>query len=548
MGKTLRQFAIRCAMLLVLATATARAEDQESDFFPSVEPSVIVEIDSDDTLINAHTISSANASSAIDGKTPASPVASAAPQSPPKKPTPPAFPGPKTLPATGPYKVLFFENDFSYKKDPNHDYVFGEELKGMQSELFGIPLLISTGGEIRQRHMHEANRLRPGGPANLDYDLWRWRHYIDAQCGDFRLYFEGINADSFGSTAPDQAIDVNRWDIQNFFADWTFLRNDWGTHTARYGRQELVFGRQRLISPLDWANTRRNFEGGRYMLKGDSYRFDAFCTHPVNSATGYQPVADFGSHFDQPNHHVWFSGAYYTYTGMKDTVVDVYWLWLDTTNLPDAGKPGGSRHTIGSRYGRLFPRDNGERVWNLDAEGGIQTGHDAGTGVLAGFFAYNVGHQWKSLPMSPRLSHDFYYGSGQGGSSGTNNTFNTLFPLGHAYWALSDNFTGQNLFDYAVQGDIKPTKKTTLTSAYHWLALASTNDKAYNVAGLPVGTAQNGRDLGTACDLYGSYAFNPNFDIQMGYSWFWYGNFIDAQPATRRNDATQFYVQTSLRY
>ena len=63
---------------------------------------------------------------------------------------------------------------------------------------------------------------------------------------------------------------------------------------------------------------------------------------------------------------------------------------------------------------------------------------------------------------------------------------------------------------------------------------------------MPVGTPGNGRDVGQALDLYGYYAFNPNFDIQLGYSWFWYGQYIDN--VAPRGDATQFYVQTSFRY
>lgn len=197
-------------------------------------------------------------------RTAPSPSASATPP----KPAPPIFPGPKTLPPTGPWKLLFFENDFSYKKDPQHSWLLGEDLKDLQFECLESPLTISTGGEIRHRYMHEDNRLRPGGPVHADYNLWRWRHYVDACWGDLRIYGEGIEADSFGSTAPDQAIDVNRWDLLNLFVDYTFLRDAQGTHTLRYGRQELVFGRQRLVSPLDWANTRRNFEGARYMLRG----------------------------------------------------------------------------------------------------------------------------------------------------------------------------------------------------------------------------------------------------------------------------------------
>ncbi|MDX1967573.1 MAG: alginate export family protein [Planctomycetaceae bacterium] len=468
-----------------------------------------------------------------------------------KKPAaPPAFPGPKTLPPTGPYKALFFQNDFSYKKDPKHDYVFGEELKDMQSELFGETLTISTGGEIRHRYMKEDNRLRPGGPIDADNQLWRWRHYVDAKYGDVRVYFEGIDAESFGNEAPDQAIDVNRWDIQNLFVDVLFHEGELGKHMLRYGRQELLFGRQRLVSPLDWANTRRNFEGFRYLLKGSDFTLDAFLVRPVNSATGFNSVAEFDNKFDTPNDRVDFAGTYYSYTGRKNTVLDLYWLYLDT-QIEDPTRPDGQRHTLGSHWSYLYPITDGcgneLRVWDFDAEGGFQVGDDNREDVFAGFLTTIGGHTWKKAPWTPRLSGLFYYGSGdRAAGSGQNNTFDVLFPLGHAYWAISDNLAGQNLMDYSLQADVRPTKKTALTSAVHWFNLASDGDVLYNVAGAPVGTPGNGRDVGQALDLYGYYAFNPNFDIQAGYSWFWYGQYIDA--TAPRGDATQFYVQTSLRY
>jgi hypothetical protein len=194
----------------------------------------------------------------------------------------------------------------------------------------------------------------------------------------------------------------------------------------------------------------------------------------------------------------------------------------------------------------LIPTDNG-RVWDYDVETAYQFGEDNGQDVQAGFATAILGHTWKMTPWAPRVSGLFYYGSGDVETQdGTTNTFSVLFPLGHAYWALSDNLRGQNLFDYALQCDIKPTAKTTLTTAYHVFQLASDDDRAYNVAGAPVGAPGNGTSLGEALDLYGSYALNPNFDIQAGYSWFWYGSFIDR--TTPRDDATQLYIQTSLRY
>lgn len=464
----------------------------------------------------------------------------------PKKKTPPVFPGPKTLPPTGPYKVLFFENDFSYKKDPNHEHVFGEEAKLMPFELFDVDMVLSTGGELRHRFIDQSNRLQPGGPDHTDYNQWRWRHYFDLKAGDrLRFYVEGLHADNFGEDLPEQPIDVNRWDLQNAFVDYLLFKTETGTHTLRYGRQELLFGRQRLVSPLDWANVRRNFEGFRYLVKEQDWKMDLFCVNPVNTATGYQPLAIQDDRFDHANHNVFFSGAYFTYTAIENANLDLYYLWLQD-KIPSATRADGERHTVGSRYSWLVPVEQ-QRVWDFDVEAAYQFGNDNAQSVQAGFATLIAGHTWKAAPWTPRLSGLFYYGSGdvQPGD-GTTNTFSVLFPLGHAYWALSDNLSGQNLYDYCLQVDVKPTKKTAITVAHHFFELASNGDRAYNVAGNAVGTPGNGTSLGNALDLYGYYAFNPNFDIQAGYSWFWYGNFIDR--TTPRGDCRQFYVQTSIRY
>ncbi len=474
------------------------------------------------------------------------PAAKPAAPKPAKKKAPPVFPGPKNLPPTGPYKPVYFDNDFSYIGKPDAEYVLGEEFKLMKFDMLDTNFVFSSGGEFRHRYMNQDNRLQPGGPGRDTYNLTRWRHYLDLKAGEnFRFYVEGIDSASFGEDLPVQAIDENRWDLQNFFMDVELFETGTGTHTIRVGRQELIFGRQRLVSPLDWANTRRNFEGLNYIVKEKDYKLNVFCVNPVNSATGFNSVAVYDDRFDQANHDVFFSGAYYSYTALENTNIDLYYLWLeDQIQVPT--RADGRRHTIGTRYSELIPQDDG-RVWDLDVEGGIQFGSDNGQNVLAGFATGVLGHTWKNAPWSPRVSGLFYYGSGdQNPADGQNNTFYTMFPLGHAYWALSDNLSGQNLLDYAMQLDVKPTAKTGLSTAYHFLDLASGGDRAYNVAGAPIGTPGNGTDLGQALDLYGHYAFNPNFDIQAGYSWFWYGDFINL--TTPRNHATQFYIQTSFRY
>ncbi len=466
-----------------------------------------------------------------------------------KKPGPPAFPTPKTLPPLGPYKPLFYNNDFSYKKNPDHERLLGEELKDIPLELFGTPWTLSTGGEIRYRFLKEDNRLRKGPPVAADFNQWRWRHYLDFKGEHFRVYGEILDAESFDNEAPDQVIDKNELDIQNLFVDWKILEGDLGLHTLRIGRQELLYGRQRLVSPLDWGNTRRNFQGGKYILSGDDYNFEAFLVHPVNTATGYTSLTDFDGALDKPERNIWFGGTYYSYTGWENTVLDLYWMVLDT-NRTARFHPDMQRHTVGSRWAHLEPvlDDAGQesRVWDFDFEGGVQAGVEQGTDVISGFWTGIVGHTWKKPRWTPRVSGLFYYGSGTVDALGSNNTFYVMFPLGHAYWALSDNLSGQNLFDTALQFDLKPTKKTATTAAIHWFQLASSQDTAYNVAGTAIGKPGNGTNLGTALDLYGYYAFNPNFDIQLGYSWFWFGSYIER--TVPRGDSTQLYVMTSLRY
>lgn len=462
------------------------------------------------------------------------------------KPKPLAFPGAKPLPPAGPYRPLYFDNDYSFKQDPNHEPIFGEAWKRVPIQVNDTEVWFSTGGELRHRWMEQHNRLVPGPAGDSSYQLFRWRHFADLQVGDvWRGYIEGIHADSFGEELAPHPIDENRWDLLNAFVDAKLFITNNGDHTLRYGRQELIFGRQRLVSALDWGNTRRTFEGFRYLVRAGDWKVDAFAVNPVNSATGFRTLEPFDDQFDVANREVFFSGAYATYSGLTDTQIDLYYLWLEDGN-PSPTKADGHRHTLGSRYSKLMPICE-HRVWDLDVEAAYQCGTDQAQDVQAGFATAVLGHTWKSATWSPRLSGLFYYGSGDADATDQrNNTFSVMFPLAHAYWGLSDNLAGENLIDWSLQADVKPTQKSSLTAAHHFFQLASENDSLYNVGGSALGTAGNGTSVGSALDLYGYYAFNPNLDLQVGYSWFWYDQLIDR--TLPRDDSSQFYVQTSLRY
>ncbi|MFM9965165.1 MAG: alginate export family protein [Planctomycetaceae bacterium] len=487
-----------------------------------------------------------------------------------------------------PWKPLYFDNDFSYKTKPNAPHFLGEELKNIplfDGDCEPSGLTLSYGGEIRHRYMNEDNRLRPGGPGRSDYDLYRWRQYLDLKYRDeFRVYIEGIDASIFNNELPVTGIDKNRWDIQNVFFDLKVAERDGKPVYFRAGRQELLYGTpsavspgQQVISPLDWANTRRNFEGFKLFSKGETWDLDLFAVQPVNTANptgrfGGRPAATttvlgvvdpaavnkWDNQFDHADSSRWYGGAYLVYKGIKDNTIEPYYVWLQTDSGQQVGTwADGNRHTLGLRWTMTKPiKDECDQPWVVfasDIEGAYQFGKDNNENVQAGFFTSKLGTTFSQVAWTPQLSFLYYYGSGDTKrGDGTNSTYDVLVPLNHAYWGIIDNLSGQNLNDYAVQATIKPHAKLTGLAAFHWFNQVTASDNVYNVAGTPVGGLNTGTNLGQELDLISTYSYNPNFDVQFGYSWFWYGSHFRGANGTLNGrpieDATQLYIQTSLRY
>jgi hypothetical protein len=483
---------------------------------------------------------------------PATPEPSATPAVPPANCAPP-----RKKPQSSPWKLMFFDNDFSDKNDPNHQWLPGEQLKDMPVDQGGLLGFLpegskfSTGGELRFRQMDEVNRL-PAPPARADYQLWRWRQYWDLKVGDgLRFYVEGIDASVDNKSTAVLGIDVNRWDLQNALFDVRMFEiNDQGVW-FRTGRQELSYGSQRLISPLDWANTRRNFEGFKFFSKGDVWDFDLWLTRPVNTATpGDGPVSYFGDHFDSTNLNHTFCGSWLAYKGVKDQIIDLYWIWDWNTQFMAYNFTGGNRHTFGTRWIRHFPERAGDkavRTWHGEMEGAFQCGDDFGKNVNAGFVVAGIGCTWNDLLWEPDLWVYNDYASGSNNiNGGTTNTFAQQYGLVHAFLGQIDNIGRQNINDINCKFTLKPTPKLNAQTQYHWFDLANTGDVLYTVTGQPFGKPNTGKHVGEELDFVATYTFNPNFNVQAGYLYFWYGPMVENN--SPRANAAQFYLMTTFSY
>ena len=427
----------------------------------------------------------------------------------------------------------------------------------------GRKLTLSGGAAIRYRYYSEDNRLRPpgiGGSRQSAYHQWRTTPFVELAWGDDLILFaEGIDAPTFGpdNGVPLLPIDVNRYDMNRYWADAKLIEGDRGNLRARVGRQFLLYGDQHVLSPLAWANTFRNFEGARLYYEGENWDIDGFAVRGVNGPAGQAPAQFRFDEYDTPDQSRYLLGTYATYYGLEQGKLDLFWL-QNHEQEPLAGRTDGNRHTIGARYYNTRTTkqcDKVVRTWKNDFQGGYQFGTDTIAGLNGGnegdvsafFLSANSTYIWNDLPWSPSLGGVFWYGSGDDDpTDGDIGTIYTNYPLGHAYWGLADNFSGQNLVDYAITSSVKPTKKLTLAAAFHFFDKAQGEDAIYNIANVRLGgangTANTDESIGNELDLLVTYQAAKNLQLQAGYFWFWYGDAVaQSGGGVPRADSDTFY-------
>ena len=434
--------------------------------------------------------------------------------------------------AAGAYKAVFFKNDFSYLCDENYSgYLIGEGLKGRCLPNGGW---YAIGGQFRVRYHGERN-MRGLGLTGVDDDflLYRTRVYGDFHfTPQIRVFAEMIDAESNYENLGPRPIEVNRSDLQNLFVD-TRLPNVAGQSVvARVGRQELLFGAQRLVSVLDWANTRRTFEGARLMLEGEHHSIDAFWTNPMR----VDPLR-----FDSPDRDQEFMGVYSSYTGCENQTTDIYLLRY----LNGRGVNNFQFNTIGARW----QGSQCDLLW--DIETAYQFGDNSdGSQHAAGMATFGIGRKFASHCWTPTMW--FYYDWASGDNdTGAGNGFHHTFPLAHKYNGFMDLFGRRNLEDVNMQLSLNPTKNLKLLAWYHYFFLATQSDTPYSIVMTPFNGANipGSTDLGHEIDLLAKVTIGSRSTFVLGYSHFFSGDYYSTTLGVPFDgDASFFYSQYTINF
>lgn len=382
---------------------------------------------------------------------------------------------------------------------------------------------VSFGGQARYRYeLFDDAAFGAGRQDDNGYHLLRLFGHVDAHFGEhLRGFVQLKSAQEFGRVGgPRPFVDEDDFDVEQAFADVTLDAGD-GELLVRVGRQNLLYGAQRLISPLDWTNTRRTFDGGKLSFRAGAHTFDAFLAQPV--------VVDEGP-LNEPNDDQTFAGLYDTIAlpetpWGKQAKWDLYLLFLDRNGAAyNAGSADEERYTIGTRLGGK------PGAWDYDIELSYQLGEFGDADISAWSVATEVGYTFADVAGSPRPYIGFDAASGDDDpADGDAGTFNQLFPLGHAYFGYIDLIGRQNIIDLHPGLQLTPIERVTFRADYHLFWRQSDDDAAYNAAGgvLRADSGSDERYIGSELDLLVNWRVDRHLIVYAGYSHFFTGEFLD---------------------
>jgi len=349
--------------------------------------------------------------------------------------------------------------------------------------------------------------------------------------------------------------------------------------SLKIGRQELVYGDQRLIGAFGWNNNGRSFDAIKANYTNSAVSIDAFASKVREATTGFGTNctgAACGGDGDQD-----FYGIEAKVKAIPNNTLEAYVLyWRDgsgssffgNTTMGNTPLPAGtagidkasSLYTYGARlkghyrgldYTLELPFQSGSintSTSAVAANGSTTTNFNIGSFAFAAKAGY-------TLPTSMKIRIGAEYltsqGDDDGGAGGDTDieTFFNLFPTNHGHMGIMDQQGWRNVDAWAVNVTGQVTSKLKLYAAFWSFKLNEEKDAWYGAAnwnntpvGIRAASATNTEsDVGTELDFVATYKYNSALSAQLGLARFFTGKFIEnkAAPGTSTDDMDFAYLQ-----
>jgi hypothetical protein len=440
------------------------------------------------------------------------------------------------------YQTRRFDEDWSVLKDVDRSQTgdFWDVLKF-------IPITpdqnvwLSLGGQVRERFEYFGQYLfgTEGAPEKSDgYLLSRFRLSADLHITQyFRMFAEGKSALSTDRELLGGRSNayVDTIDLQNGFADLMIPFSNEVNMTLRGGRQELLFGAQRLVGPSDYTNVRRTFDGGEAILRVHDWTITPFFAEFV--------VVD-KYEFNESTSDKKFYGVYGTgplhFLPMN---LDLYWLDANNAGATFNGTIGRERrHTFG---GRIWGKNKPTGL-DFEVESAGQFGTLGDRDIAAWMLTAILGYSPQITSLSPRVYIAFDYASGDDKPGGDVETFNQLYMTGHTFLGYIDYIGRQNVVAPSAGLTVSPVHGLSLSLQQYFFWRESDRDALYNKSGVVLrpGDTTTARYVGAETDFLATYNFDRHILAYGGYSHFFTGDFIEKTGSDKDSD----YVYVAIQY
>lgn len=426
----------------------------------------------------------------------------------------------------------------------------------------------SLGGQVRLRAEHKENFAIAGVPGAVDfratggntYLLLREKFHVGYTPSPWVSVFAEARDSSAHWDERTPSPDHDRIDLHQAYVQLGNLKEF--PLIAKIGRQEFIYGDERVVGAFDWSNVGRVFDAVKLRTEGDYGWIDAFAGRVV--------IPDDGS-FNIANDYDYFSGVYAsTKTLIPKQESQLYFLARNVERGSPAALGTGLApfltgasprdiYTLGMRF-KSLPGAYGPWDYSFEAAGQLGRFKFSPVAASQDHEAYAVhaggGHTWKEAFGSPRVGLEYNFASGdENPADGEHQTFENLFPTNHKFYGFMDFMSWQNLHNVRLSGSLKPLKKLTITTDYHAFWMANTSDFFYQVNGAPRSTGGYGINpgagsyIGSEIDVIATYTIKPYANAQLGYGHFFIGDYVkDSLAGGPARDADWVYAQLGFNF
>ena len=319
-------------------------------------------------------------------------------------------------------------------------------------------------------------------------------------------------------------------DIHQGYADVKQMGMKW-----RIGRQELIYGDQRLIGNGNWGNIGRSFDALKATVADKHTKTDLF----------YGKIGQATARTNDPV----IAGIYSTVMPSKKLSYDLYALYksVDITKTTFQ-----NIYTVGTRPKFAFGKFDGT------AEAAYQFGSYASRSVQALAYSANVGYSIpKASGLRLAIEHNYATG-GKTTGTGTYRLFDQLYPTNHGLYGIQDFVGWRNMKEWRLIAKAKPAARWNVMADGHVFYLVDGTDSWYgdsgkavtgkNGAALKDPTGASGRDLGTEMDFVVEYLPLKGLSVQGGYARFNPGDFVKKTNGGKADSSQWFYLQTTYSF